>query len=67
MSTILLNGKEHAIDAELSLAELLEAIAAPQAGTAVAVNGAIVPRERHAEHVVRAGDRVEIVRAIGGG
>ena len=34
---------------------------------AVEVNGAIVPRSRHGEHVLEPGDRVEIVHALGGG
>ena len=34
---------------------------------AVEVNGCIVPRGAHAEHVIRSGDVVEVVRAIGGG
>jgi len=34
---------------------------------AVEVNGEIVPRSRHAGHVLAQGDRVEIVHALGGG
>lgn len=34
---------------------------------AVEVNEAIVPRGEYANHRLRAGDRVEVVRAIGGG
>ena len=34
---------------------------------AVEVNEDVVPRSRHAQHVLKDGDHVEIVHAIGGG
>ncbi len=34
---------------------------------AVEVNAEIVPRSRHARRRLQAGDRIEIVRAVGGG
>lgn len=34
---------------------------------AVEVNGELVPRSLHAQHVLAEGDRVEVVHAIGGG
>jgi sulfur carrier protein len=34
---------------------------------AVAVNGAFVARARHADHVLNAGDRVDVVRPVTGG
>ena len=34
---------------------------------AVEVNREIVPKSRHGQHVLRDGDRVEIVQAMGGG
>jgi sulfur carrier protein len=34
---------------------------------AVERNGAIVPRSRHADTLLAAGDRIEIVVAVGGG
>jgi len=36
-------------------------------GIAVAVNGEVVPRSRWPEVALRAGDRVEVLRAVGGG
>lgn len=64
---IILNGGEHELEREGTVAELLEQLETPTAGTAVAVNSTIVPREDYAATVVREGDRVEIIRAIGGG
>lgn len=34
---------------------------------AVEVNGSVVPRGRHAEHLLHDGDSVEVVHALGGG
>ena len=52
-----------------TLAALLEekAVDTGQRGIAVAVNGAIVPRAAWPQTALRAGDRIEIVRARQGG
>lgn len=47
--------------------EYLEGIAWDTARVAVERNGEIVPRRQYAETVLQAGDRVEIVRFVGGG
>lgn len=39
----------------------------PAHSVAVAVNREVVPRSRFAERVLGAGDRVEILEAVGGG
>jgi sulfur carrier protein len=64
---ILLNGESLPLPEHTTLAALLEAQLLAQRRVAVEVNGEIVPRGRHAEHELRAGDRVEIVHALGGG
>jgi sulfur carrier protein len=64
---ILLNGIEHDIEAPASLAQLLEATGYATRRVAVEVNREIVPRSRYPLHPLAAGDRVEIVHAIGGG
>ena len=64
---ILLNGEPRQIDAASSLATLLEQAGLGGRRVAVEVNGAIVPRSRHADHALADGDRVEIVQALGGG
>lgn len=53
--------------APVTLAALLHVLALDQVRCAVEINGELVPRTTHATHVLQAGDRVEIVRAIGGG
>lgn len=52
-----------------SLAALLGSLASPlpARGVAVAVNGALVPRQHWPHHPLNAGDVVEIVKALQGG
>lgn len=64
---IILNGQARSVSGPLSIQSLLEAEGLAERRVAVEVNGDIVPRSRHAEHLVDAGDRVEIVHALGGG
>lgn len=64
---IQLNGERHAIEAGATVLALLEASGLAGRRVAVEVNGAIIPRSRHDEHVLAPGDRVEIVHALGGG
>ena len=62
-----LNGQPSTQQADCTLAELLETEGFAQRRVAVEVNGEIIPRGSHASHVLQAGDRVEIVHALGGG
>ena len=64
---IRLNGEPLALTAPCTLAGLLIAQGLAQRRVAVEVNGEIIPRGRHAEHMLADGDRVEIVHALGGG
>ena len=64
---IFLNGQPHACVTASTVADLLAATGHGERRVAVEVNREIVPRSRHAEHVLREDDHVEIVQAIGGG
>ena len=64
---IQLNGQLRRFDDVSTLGELLERTGHAARRVAVEVNGVIVPRSQHAEHVLASGDRVEIVTALGGG
>lgn len=64
---ITLNGNEHEIAHDMPLLELLESSGFRGKRVAVEINRQIVPRSMHAEHRIQAGDRIEIVHAIGGG
>lgn len=64
---IRLNGESRQLQESTTLAALLAAEGLAERRVAVEVNGDIVPRGRHAAHVLREGDAVEIVHALGGG
>jgi sulfur carrier protein len=64
---VMVNGETIAIDAGSSVAALLVQLGLGSQAVAVEVNLDLVPRARHAETGLRAGDRVEIVTLVGGG
>ena len=64
---ILLNGAAQVLREGADVAELLMVAGLAEKWVAVEVNLEIVPRSQHATRVLREGDRVEIVHAIGGG
>ena len=61
-----LNGQPQEFEESLTVAALLATLALT-GRLAVEVNGDIVPRGKFPTHGLREGDRIEIVRAIGGG
>ena len=50
-----------------TVAELLDSLNLPRQRVAVEVNLRLVPRELHAEHLLREGDQLEVVTLVGGG
>ncbi len=64
---ILLNGSPRTLAPDTSLSALLDLEGLAERRVAVEVNGDIVPRGQHDLHRLHAGDRVEIVHALGGG
>jgi len=68
MIEVEINGQKRRIAAASTVRSLLEELGiADREGTAVAVNLEVVPRRTHAAMTLRAGDRIEIVQAVGGG
>jgi sulfur carrier protein len=65
--TIVLNGEARQFPQTLTVAQLLVEIGLAEHRVAVEVNQEIVPRSRHGDVALQSGDRVEVVRAIGGG
>jgi sulfur carrier protein len=62
--TYFLNGERREHDGTLRLSDVVGDIGR---GIAVAVDGVVIPRTRHAETEVGEGARVEIVTAVQGG
>jgi sulfur carrier protein len=66
---IQVNGQPREVARDVRLSEVLELGegAATPRGIAVAVNGEVIPRSRHASTELTEGARVEIVTAVQGG
>lgn len=65
--TIFVNGVAHDIDQPLTIHDLLTELGLQSKRLAVEINGEIAFRDRLDSTLLREGDRVEIVHAIGGG
>jgi sulfur carrier protein len=62
-----LNGAPHPIAENQNLQDLIAALELSNKALAVAVNREVVPRQLWPQRMLQARDRVDIVRAIGGG
>jgi thiazole synthase len=67
MLHLTVNGEARTLPAPLTVAELMERLNRDPRKTAVEVNLQVVPRARHAEHLLAEGDAVEIVTLVCGG
>jgi sulfur carrier protein len=66
---LVVNGDPLEVDERSTLARLVERVADSPGGrgTAVAVNGEVVPRAQWDTAALSEGDRVEVLKAVGGG
>ncbi len=64
---IVANGEPLDVADSATVATLIEALGLAGQRCAVELNGDIVPRGSWGERMLAAGDRLEVVRAIGGG
>jgi sulfur carrier protein len=64
---VVVNGEDRQFPEGTTIASLLGALGLGEVRVAVEVNRTVVPRSRHAETAVAEGDRVEVVRFVGGG
>jgi sulfur carrier protein len=64
---VTINGQLREIPGQLTVRALVEHLGLVEGPVAVEVNRVIVPRAQHVEHVVAAGDVIEIVHFVGGG
>jgi thiamine biosynthesis protein ThiS len=64
---IVVNGRDMDVTEGLSIDDLLRELGVKREYTAVAVNRDIMPKSAYGETVLRPGDKVEIVRPMGGG
>ena len=64
---IVVNGKDMEVAEGVSIEGLLQQLGVKREYTAVAVNRDVTPRSAYGATVLRPGDKVEIVRPMGGG
>ena len=67
MIQVIVNGAAQRLDAPLDVQSLLARLSMEGKKVAVERNGEIVPKSAHRATLVRDGDRLEIVVAVGGG
>lgn len=64
---IVINGEDEEFNNELTILELLIHRDLNREGVAVALNRSVIPRTEHATTMIREGDKVEVIHAVGGG
>lgn len=64
---ITVNGQQQTVADDITAAQLVEQMGLTGRRIAMEVNLEIVPRSTYAGHTLQAGDRIEIVHAVGGG
>lgn len=64
---ISINGEPRSLEDGLNLQQLIALLGLENKRLAIEVNQGIVPRSEHASYILKQGDKVEIVQAIGGG
>ena len=67
MIVIELNGESRSVAKDHSVHDLVNALSLTNQALAIAVNREVVPRAQWATHRFSDGDKVDVVRAIGGG
>ena len=64
---VTVNGTSRELPQNVTIAALLEELGVSSEGTAVALNGAVVPRREHGKTTLCEDDVVEVIRAVAGG
>ena len=67
MMRLFINGQERQVPALSTLGELAAWLQLPAFGTAVELNGEVIRRAEHPATALKEGDRLEVVRLVGGG
>lgn len=64
---IQVNGETIQVDSSLTIADLTTQLGYQDQRIAVEINEAIIPKSTHAEFVISESDKIEIIKAVGGG
>lgn len=63
---LIVNGEDHHLDVR-TLTDVLQQLEYEGGWLATAVNGELVHREERSDHIVREGDRIEVLTPLQGG
>ncbi len=63
---VTVNGQAHSLPDAATIPQLIDCLQLT-GRLAVEVNHSVIPRSRWEQHLLQEGDRVEVVRAVGGG
>ncbi|WP_240007739.1 sulfur carrier protein ThiS [Pseudaquidulcibacter saccharophilus] len=64
---IVINGEEHEIASGKNLDELLDVLELEKRSIAIELNQNLIPKSEWVNHIVKSGDKIEIVQFVGGG
>jgi len=64
---LIINGEPQTTPELANVAELAAWLELPTFGSAVELNGAVIRKAEHAAALLKDGDRLEVVRLVGGG
>ncbi|HIM58665.1 MAG TPA: sulfur carrier protein ThiS [Gammaproteobacteria bacterium] len=64
---LVVNGKELTIANNANANDLINQLGYQDQRIALEVNEAIIPKSKHSEFNLNAGDKIEIIKAVGGG
>lgn len=64
---LVINGQARETPALATVADLSLWLELPAFGSAIELNGEVIPRASHPHATIKDGDRLEIVRLVGGG
>ncbi len=62
-----LNGERREVETQLTVHSMLDRFDLLGRRVAVAINAEVVPKSHFEKAVIREGDRVEVIQAVGGG
>lgn len=62
-----INGQSSELSSRATVLELIQQLGYENQRIALEVNEAIIPKSKHAEHQLKDGDKIEIIKAVGGG
>ena len=67
MKYLYLNGTKILLDNDINLLTFLETQNLSKKQIAIAINGSVIQKKEYKKTIIREGDKIEVVHAVGGG